>query len=753
MKFFKIQGWKKPYLLWNIILLVIVFAISSFSYANIELPENTYKFAGDYKYPPYEYVNSDGDYLGFNVDIIRAIAENKGINIEIVPMRWSEAVLSLKNGNIDGLIGMSKSNDRKDKYLFIKPTVENEQVIFVKSENVFIKDISDLEGLLVGYQVQDLGMEYINSIENIIRRPYTNQESALIDLSHGKIDAVLADRLVGMYYIQKNRLSEDIKSTGTVLGSFQYGPVVSKDNVELARILEEGLEEIKTNKSYENIHKKWFGESKSSISKFIERNRILVILISSIIILIILFLIAYATILKKQVDKRTKELKRANVDLLENQKEIYNLAYYDPITSLPNRTKFVKELSKVISQIHHKRHIIGVLFLDLDKFKHINDTLGHNVGDQVLRLISWRLKELVGERGSVCKAGGDEYFILLNEIDQKEETEILAKEIIEDFKDPYYVKDYTLYLTISIGISIYPESGLDVENIIKSSDLALYKAKELGGNSYYIYGKEIESKGLDLMQLLNQLRKGIENDELILYYQPQIDIESGRLIGFEALVRWNHPERGLIFPDDFIPLAEESSLIIPMGNCILRKACIQTKEWINAGMDVVVSVNISARQFQHRDFISEVRQVLKDTDLDSKYLAIEITETIAIHNMEYTIEILNELDKLGITVAIDDFGTGYSSLSYLSEMQVDELKIDRSFIWDIEENPKNKSIANAIILLANQLGLKVTAEGVETEEQLNILKAMKCDIAQGYYFSKPVPSEEICNFIKSGFKY
>lgn len=493
-------------------------------------------------------------------------------------------------------------------------------------------------------------------------------------------------------------------------------------------------------------------DKRDSFLRFIDGNRVLTITIINFSFLIILFLILYTRILKVQVDKRTKELKKANIDLIENQKEIYNLAYYDSVTSLPNRVKFVKELGQKLKTSKVGKDIFATLLLDLDKFKHINDTLGHDTGDEVLKLLGVRLSDLIGDRGILYKAGGDEYFILVNNIEDRSQVVLLAKDIIEDFKKPYYIEDHHLYLTTSIGISIYPEAGLDILNIVKNSDLALYKAKELGGNSYYIYGKEIESKGLDLMQLLNQLRQGIANDELILHYQPQIDMETNRLIGFEALVRWNHPTKGIVFPDQFISLAEESELIIPMGNDILKKACIQIKEWINEDNDIVVSVNISAKQFQHKDFLNVVKNALEVADLDSKYLAIEITESIAIYNMEYTLNILKELDALGINVSIDDFGTGYSSLSYLNEMNVDELKIDRSFIWDIEKNSKNRTISNAIIILAKQLGLRVVAEGVENEEQLNILKDMKCDIAQGYYFSKPIPKEQVSNFTKYRYK-
>lgn len=323
----------------------------------------------------------------------------------------------------------------------------------------------------------------------------------------------------------------------------------------------------------------------------------------------------------------------------------------------------------------------------------------------------------------------------------------MANQIIGDFKIPYHIRNYELYLTTSIGIAIYPEGGLDTHSMIKNADLALYKAKEYGGNSYYLYGDEIKSKGLEKMLLLNQLRQALENDQFVLHYQPQIDIETGNIMGVEALVRWEHPEKGLLYPDSFIGLAEETGIIIQMGEWILKKACIQAKEWLDQGYDIKMSVNISAKQFQHRNFIKEIIDVLTETKLNPKNLTLEITETIAISDMDHTLNILTKLKNLGIAVAIDDFGTGYSSLSYLNEMSVNELKIDRSFIWDIERNDKNKLISNTIIVLAKQLGLRVIAEGVENSEQLYILKEMNCDIAQGYHFSRPVTKERIDEMI------
>ncbi|WMM27020.1 EAL domain-containing protein [Tissierella sp. MB52-C2] len=577
--------------------------------------------------------------------------------------------------------------------------------------------------------------------------PMVNLQDAMIDLKMKNVDAVVGNKLVGVYYLQKYKLTDHIKIAGEPVLTVTYGTAISKENEELSIVLEEGFNIIKENRVYDQIYKKWFGEDVGSIKVIYIKYRNSIIIIVACIITTIFLLYIYNKRLQREVKRRTQELELANQELIEQQKEIYNLAYFDSVTSLPNRTYFIKTLNNMFESMKQQEVLFGVLILDIDRFKHINDTLGHNVGDYILKLLGTRISGILREEDIIARVGGDEYYILINNVKDIDQIIETSKLILEDFKKPYYIRDYELYLTTSIGISVYPEDGLNPSSLIKKADLALYKAKELGGNSYYIYGNEIKSHGLEKMMLINQLRQGIGNNELVLHYQPQINILTGELEGLEALVRWQHPEQGLLYPDKFIPLAEEVGLVVQLGEWVLREACKQAKYWIDLGQDIKMSVNISARQFQRKDFIREVVNILNEVELNSRNLTLEITETIAISDINHTLKILNRLNSLGIAVAIDDFGTGYSSLNYLNQMSVNELKIDQSFIWDIEKNNKNKMIANTIIILAKQLGLKVTAEGVENEEQLNLLREMKCDTAQGYYFSKPVPKEIIDEII------
>ncbi len=713
----------------------------------LEETPKVYSFAANRNFPPFEYLKEDGEFTGFNVDIINAIAEATGIEVQIIPMEWDNLLWSLKNKDFDGALGMAQNPERNKEYRFTIPTIEKEQVIFANRDKVHIIDIEDLSGLRVAYQRGNYNEEILAGIADIKHFPQSDHKGAILMLINGQVDVVLGDKMAGIYQIQRNKATEKIVVVGNPAISTHYGPVVTMDNEELLNILNHGLETIIDNGTFEMIYGKWFGENINNLNIFFEEHKFTIVAGGMIILTILILLALYNTSLQNEVLNRTSELEMANSNLLKHQEEIYNLAYYDSITSLPNRTYFVEELNNILKNEEETRERLAILYLDIDKFKHINDTLGHDIGDYILKLMGNRLAKLIDESHLLARVGGDEYYILINHYEDIDEITDCANTIIGDFKEPYYIKEYTLYLTTSIGIATYPDGGIDTNTLIKNADLALYKSKELGGNTYYIYGEEIESKGLERMMLLNQLRHALEYDELVIHYQPQIEIATGKIRGVEALVRWQHPEKGLLYPDEFIPLAEESGIIIPMGEWILKRACIDAKKWEDEGHEIVVSVNISSKQFQYRDFLNEVINAIYVSGINPNKLTLEITESIAISDMEHTLKILKSLKGLGISVAIDDFGTGYSSLSYLNDMNVNELKIDKSFIWDIEKNEKNRMISNTIILLAKHLGLQVIAEGVENLQQLSILEELDCHVAQGYHFYRPLPIDRIDEII------
>jgi diguanylate cyclase (GGDEF)-like protein/PAS domain S-box-containing protein len=422
------------------------------------------------------------------------------------------------------------------------------------------------------------------------------------------------------------------------------------------------------------------------------------------------------------------------------EQRIRHMAFYDTLTNLPNRVLFEERLRMELSQMQKIERQLAVMFLDLDRFKFINDTLGHAVGDRLLQGVTQRLLSIVETCDTVSRISGDEFAIILPDRAGAQEAGQLAQQILAGFTQPLMVDGIELFTTASIGISVYPDDGTDSATLIKNADMAMYRAKELGRNNYQMYTLSMNAHSEERLSLESDLRKALDRDEFVVYYQPQINVHTGELIGVEALVRWNHPKRGMISPGDFIPLAEETGLIVPIGEWVLRTACAQVKAWKESGFPQLrVAVNLSARQFLREDLVEVVARALHDTELAPQYLDLEITESMTMHNVDRAIMILHGLKNLGVHISLDDFGTGYSSLSYLKHFPIHMLKIDQSFVRDITTDPDDAAIASSIIALAHTLNLHVIAEGVETEEQLAYLTGHGCHEMQGYLFSPPVP--------------
>jgi diguanylate cyclase (GGDEF)-like protein/PAS domain S-box-containing protein len=425
-------------------------------------------------------------------------------------------------------------------------------------------------------------------------------------------------------------------------------------------------------------------------------------------------------------------------------KELEHQAHHDALTGLPNRLLFNEHLAQALAQARRKQGRLAVLFLDLDRFKLINDTMGHNLGDLLLKIVAERIRDTLREGDTLARQGGDEFLILLPEICQEQEAVTVSQRILGVFAQPLMLDGNEVYMSTSIGISLYPTDGSDLETLVKQADTAMYYAKEQGRNNYQFFMAGLNIKANDRLSIENSLRKGLERGEFVLYYQPQVDLESGSIVGMEALIRWNVAERGIISPAAFIPIAEETGLIVPIGEWVLRTACAQNRAWQEQGYPLMrMAVNISARQFREPNFIKLVAGILQEIGLDPKWLELEITESIAMENGEASVAMLNTFKELGIRISIDDFGTGFSSLNYLRRMPIDTLKIDQSFIQDISTGENGEEVVTAIIQLAKNLRLKVIAEGVETDSQCSFLKNKQCNEMQGFLFSKAVTSEEM----------
>lgn len=430
--------------------------------------------------------------------------------------------------------------------------------------------------------------------------------------------------------------------------------------------------------------------------------------------------------------------------------EMAHLAQHDFLTSLPNRMLLTERFSHAIGLARRHKKQVGILFIDLDHFKHINDSLGHAVGDRLLQSVANRLVDCVRATDTVCRHGGDEFVILLAEIEQPQDAAHVAETLRTALAEPHLIDGHELYVTPSIGISVFPDDGGNVDTLMQNADTAMYQAKANGRDTYRFFKTEMNARAVRRLVVEGGLRRALKQKEFLLHYQPKIDLASGAIIGAEALIRWQDPRLGLVKPDQFVPIAEENGLIVPIGQWVLREACRQVKAWLDAGLQAVpVSVNVSAAEFRHAGFLDGLSLILKETGLAPRYLELEITESILMHDAESSASVLESLKAIGVQLAIDDFGTGYSSLSYLKHFPINTLKIDQSFVRDIATDADDATIVSAMIGMGKSLKQRVIAEGVETNMQLAFLQAHQCDEGQGFHFSHPVAAVDFARLLRS----
>jgi diguanylate cyclase (GGDEF)-like protein len=468
--------------------------------------------------------------------------------------------------------------------------------------------------------------------------------------------------------------------------------------------------------------------------------------------------------LEERVKQRTIELQETNTklqteiterksvesELLVHKENLIKLAHYDNLTSLPNRIFFNEIFTKALSHASRQQKSLALLYIDIDRFKNINDALGHPTGDLVLKEIAHRFSSVLRAGDIIARLGGDEFIILLSDIIHPKFASPVAEKLLQTCAQPININNHEFFLTTSIGICVFPNDGASIEDLQRNADMAMYKAKRSGGGVFQYFTKEMNLEAHAHIQLEAALRKAINNNEFILHYQPKFNIATQSMMGVEALIRWNHPEQGLVSPIKFIPLAEETGLIMQIGEWALREACKTNKSWQNQGFrPITVAVNISPKQFRHQDIAQLVSTILTETELEPKYLELEITETAVMDNVDSAISRLNDIRNMGVEISVDDFGTGYTSISYLKKFPVNNLKIDQSFIMGIPDNQNDVAITSAVIAMAHNLDLKVVAEGVETAEQLAYLKEHQCDMVQGYFLSRPLTEEKIVEqFVK-----
>ncbi len=440
-------------------------------------------------------------------------------------------------------------------------------------------------------------------------------------------------------------------------------------------------------------------------------------------------------------------------DITERKKSEARLEYqvnHDDLTNLPNRNFFTKYLSQAVINAKNQDYLLVVMFLDIDRFKNINNSLGHEIGDKLIQDFAQRLKNSLSSSDLIARWGGDEFTILIPEINNLQEITKISEKILKTFKHPFQINGQELYLSASIGIAIYPRDGESAETLIKNADVALYRTKKEGRNNFQFYNPSMNFQASLLLKIENLLHYALEKDEFVLYYQPQMNLKNNKIYGLEALLRWNNPELGMIPPDKFIPIAEETGLIVPIGEWVLKTACQQNKTWQDKGLPPLrIGVNLSPRQFQEPELVSQIVKILNETGLDPNFLELEITETTVMQNPKLASQYLESLLKIGVHISMDDFGTGYSSLGYLKNFPLHTIKIDKTFIKELKNNPKDLAIISAVITLGRGFNMRVIAEGVETPEQLELLRHLQCEEIQGYLLSHPLTSEEVEKFLQN----
>ncbi len=442
--------------------------------------------------------------------------------------------------------------------------------------------------------------------------------------------------------------------------------------------------------------------------------------------------------------------RRAVEERMAHAVRVEYLAYHDGLTTLPNRSLFSQLLTHSIHQAQRHNRKLAVLFFDLDHFKNVNDTLGHDAGDQLLQEVATRVQACLRDSDTVARMGGDEFVVLLPELGEEKYIVTVAQKILTAVASPFILRDQEFHVTASIGISIYPEDGQDEQTLQKNADIAMYQVKEEGRNNFQFYSEKLNAESLERLTLEASLRQALERNQFQLYYQAKRDIGSGQITGMEALLRWQHPDLGMVAPLRFLTLAEETGLIIPIGKWVLRTACLQNVAWQNQGLPhLSIAVNLSVRQFFDESLLTDLKAILADTGMDARLLELEVTESLLMHDVEKTMRVLTELSDMGIRVAIDNFGIGYSSLSMLKKFPLDTIKIDRSFMRDITDIDKDHALTSAVIAMGRTLSLNVVAQGVETKEQADYLRQNSCNEFQGFYLNKPLPAEEVSELLRT----
>lgn len=702
---------------------------------------------GIYQNPPLVFLDDAGNPSGLFPALLAAAGEHHDWALQYIPCRWAECLLQLREGQLDLLAPIAFTPQRGKDFDFLETTVlSNWGQIFIPPQAA-ISSIIDLDGKRVATVSDDVFLEGSVGLRelahnfdlNITFVPVHNYDEALHAVEGKQADAALVNRIFGAWHQEDFNIEASSILINPVDIRFAFSAGKAGElRTELDRLLSQWKRQ--ENSIYHRLVDRWLSpQHKAELLPgwFVP----LLVALAFLVVVIVGWL--SILLARRQAGLQTQRLKIEEL-VSENEKRLQHLAHHDPLTGLPNRLLFEDRLRHSLVQAERKKRKMALMFIDLDRFKNINDTLGHEVGDRLLVEVARRLRDSVREADTVARLGGDEFLVLLEEIDSFQTVVNMAQRVRSELGRIVEIDSYQLVSTGSIGISMYPGDADSSEELLKCADVAMYHVKQEGKDNYQFYTPQMNARAHEMLLLERDLRRAIDGNQLCLFYQPQVELKTGRLIGVEALVRWKHPRQGLVPPDDFIPLAEETGLIVPIGEWVLREACRQQVDWQRQGYPALrMAVNVSGRQLKQPDFIETVDLILTETGIVPSDLELEITESIIMRDVKSTIMELTDLRVRGIRLSIDDFGTGYSSLSYLNRFPVDQLKIDHSFVLRLLSDKEPVVIIDAVIGLGRSMNLEVIAEGIESEQQLEILAARGCHLGQGYLFSRPIPEPEL----------
>jgi len=701
--------------------------------------------------PPLSYFDKSRHPAGLMVDLLSLIAQKDGRQLEYVSCTWDACLDQLNRGEIDLMATIAYSTERARIYDFNTTTVVNLWGQLYAGEESKISSYLDLADKRIAVVNNET---HATAFRNLIKQFGLNTSFVIVANFQEVFEAIQSGRVdagvVGRFFALAKEDSYKVKATQILFNPIEvrYAATKGKHNQLLADI-DRHLVELQNDRQsfYYVCLDRWLGISpKGGLPLWLRP----VLLIGGATLLLV---IVIAISLKVQVKRRTKHLEQEIEERKRYEVKLFRQANYDSLTNLPNRALLFDRLEQaIVSAVRHKT-LLPVMLIDLDNFKYVNDTLGHDAGDSLLRSVAERLRKAIRENDTVARLGGDEFVVLPTDLNNDDDTITIAEKLQETLAAPFKLGVQEYFVTFSMGIATFPQDGSSYDELMKYADSAMYHAKEQGKNNFQFFTEEINQRAHDRLEQEARLRRALERDEFILFYQPLVDMSSGEINGVETLLRWQPLGEGIQPPDTFIPLLEETGMIVPVGRWVLQNACRQARQWELAGMSAMtLSVNVSSRQFHHESFFADVMDALLDSGLAPEHLRLELTESLLMVDAAGAAVKMHALAAKGITLSIDDFGTGYSSLSYLRNLPIHELKIDRSFISRVTENSADAVLVSTIIGMAESLNLRVVAEGVETAGQYNFLSEQRCHEIQGFYFSKPLPAESFADLVRSGFR-